>query len=172
MLDALNELGIVNNTIVVFPATMGRRSWNLGAAIPASSTVPISPAWRLSQNAVLRVLSGRVPAAKQSNEIVRITDIFTTLLKWTGADVPNDRTIDGMDQRAFLEGKEEKSAREGFPYRMGSTLHGVKWQNFKMRRYFQRNSLEPSQKLASPRIINLAVDPKERNPVDSPYIHS
>jgi arylsulfatase len=55
---------------------------------------------------------------------------------------------------------------------MGDTLYGAKWRNFKMAMYLQRSSLEPSQKLASPHIINLTVDPKERNAIDLPYIHS
>jgi arylsulfatase len=80
--------------------------------------------------------------------------------------------IDGVDQRAFLEGKQEGSARDGFPYWMGETLYGVKWRNFKMVMYLQRNSVEPSQKLASPHIVNLTVDPKERKAIDLPYMHS
>jgi len=32
-----------------------------------------------------------------------------------GAAIPNDRAIDGVDQSAFLLGKSEASAREGFP---------------------------------------------------------
>lgn len=98
--------------------------------------------------------------------------MFTTLLLWAGAGRPNDREIDGVDQRAFLEGRQQQSAREGFPYWMGETLYGVKWRNFKLLMYLQRSSLEPAQKLASPQIVNLIVDPKERKPVDLPYIHS
>jgi hypothetical protein len=31
--------------------------------------------------------------------------MFTTLVRWSGAEVPNGRVIDGVDQRAFFEGK-------------------------------------------------------------------
>jgi arylsulfatase len=55
---------------------------------------------------------------------------------------------------------------------MGATLYGVKWRNFKMLLYLQRTSMEPSEKLASPHIINLTVDPKERTAIDLPYMHS
>ena len=54
---------------------------------------------------------------------------------------------------------------------MGDTLYGVKWRNFKMVTYL-RTSLEPAQKLASPHIVNLTVDPKERKAIDLPYMHS
>ena len=96
---------------------------------------------------------GHVPAGKQSNDIVHITDMFSTLVRWAGAEVPTDRVIDGVDQRDFFEGKTAESARDGFPYWMGDTLYGVKWHNFKMVMYLQRSSLEPAQKLASPHIL-------------------
>jgi arylsulfatase len=115
---------------------------------------------------------GRVPAGKQSNDIVHITDMFTTLLRWSGADVPTDRVIDGVDQRSFIEGKQESSARDGFPYWVGDTLYGVRWRNFKMVLYLQKELTEPALKLATPHVINLIVDPKERKAIDLPYIHS
>jgi arylsulfatase A-like enzyme len=115
---------------------------------------------------------GKVPAGQVSNEIVHITDMYTTLLRWADADVPQDRVIDGVDQRAFLEGTLQKSAREGFPYWIGETLYGVKWQNFKLVMYLQKTLSDPSLKLATPYLINLTVDPKERKPFDFPYIHS
>ena len=33
--------------------------------------------------------------------------MFTKLVRWSGAEVPNGRVIDGVDQRAFFEGKQE-----------------------------------------------------------------
>jgi arylsulfatase len=55
---------------------------------------------------------------------------------------------------------------------MGETLYGVKWRNFKLSLYEQKFSSEPALKLSSPHIINLTVDPKERNAIDLPYMHS
>jgi arylsulfatase len=98
--------------------------------------------------------------------------MYTTLINWTGGKVPTDRMIDGLDQRNFFEGKEEKSAREGFPYWMGETMYGVKWQNFKIVFVNKRSFADPEQKLATPWIINLDVDPKEEKPYDYPYLHS
>jgi arylsulfatase len=62
-------------------------------------------------------------AGQLSDEIVHITDMFTTIIRWAGLEVPKDRVIDGKDQRDFLEGKQKKSSREGFPYWMGSTMY-------------------------------------------------
>jgi arylsulfatase len=53
----------------------------------------------LRSPAILRS-PGVVPAGVQSNEIVHITDLFTRLTRRAGAEVPADRVIDGLDQRA------------------------------------------------------------------------
>jgi arylsulfatase len=115
---------------------------------------------------------GKVPAKQESNEIVHITDMYTTLINWAGSKVPSDRVIDGQDQRNFFEGKQTKSAREGFPYWMGETMYGVKWQNFKTVFVVKRSFADPEQKLATPWMINLDVDPKEEKPYDYPYLHT
>lgn len=173
ILDTLKELGVDNNTVVVFSGDNGPEELEPWRGHPGffDGSYFTGMEGSLRTPCLVRY-PGRVPAAKQSNEIVHITDMFATLLLWAGAEAPNDRVIDGVDQRAFLEGKQDNSAREGFPYWMGDTLYGVKWRNFKMVMYLQRTSLEPSQKLASPHIINLTVDPKERNAIDLPYMHS
>jgi hypothetical protein len=85
---------------------------------------------------------------------------------------PTDRVIDGVDQRAFLEGKQKSSNREGFLYWMGDTLYGVKWQNFKMVFVLQQTLSDPALQLATPHLVNLDVDPKERKAYDYPYIHT
>lgn len=54
-------------------------------------------------------------AGSKHNEIMHITDLYPTLARIAGADVPEDRIIDGLDQVDFLTGKSEQSPREGFP---------------------------------------------------------
>jgi len=80
--------------------------------------------------------------------------------------------IDGVDQRAFLEGKQANSSREGFPYWLNSDLYGIKWRNFKMSFFEQKTLSAPALKLPTPHLINLDTDPKEREPYDYPYIHT
>jgi arylsulfatase A-like enzyme len=173
ILDTLKELKIDDNTVVVFSGDNGPEELEPWRGHPGffDGSYFTGMEGSLRTPCIVRY-PGRVPGSRQSNEIVHITDMFTTLLLWAGAEVPSDRMIDGVDQREFLEGIQDSSAREGFPYWMGDTLYGVKWRNFKMVLYQQRTSMEPSQKLANPHIINLIVDPKERNPIDLPYMHS
>jgi arylsulfatase len=173
ILDTLKALNVDDNTIVVFSGDNGPEELEPWRGHPGffDGSYFTGMEGSLRTPCLVRY-PGHVLAGRQSNEVVHITDMFTTLLRWSGADIPSDRVIDGVDQRAFLEGKEDTSARDGFPYWMGSTLYGVKWRNFKMVMYLQRSSLEPSEKLASPHIINLTVDPKERKAIDLPYMHS
>ena len=47
--------------------------------------------------------------------MVHEVDLYPTLAKIGGVEIPTDRAIDGLDESAFLLGKQEKSAREWFP---------------------------------------------------------
>ena len=115
---------------------------------------------------------GHVPAGQVSDEIVHITDMLPTLTGWAGLEMPKDRVIDGVDQRAFLEGKQKNSNRDGFLYWMNDTLYGVKWHQFKMVMVLQKTLTDPALHLATPHIINLDTDPQERKPYDYPYVHT
>lgn len=173
LLDMLKDLGVEDNTIVVLSGDNGPEDlepWR-GHSGFFDGSYFTGMEGSLRTPCIVRY-AGKVPANRQSNEIVHITDMFTTLLSWAGAEVPRDRVIDGVDQRRFFEGKQANSSREGFPYWMGETLYGVKWHDFKLVMYLQRTLTEPPQKLATPHLINLIADPKERKAVDLPYLHS
>jgi hypothetical protein len=51
-------------------------------------------------------------------------------------------------------------------------MYGAKWQNFKLVLIAQKYSTDAVAKLSAPRIINLVTDPKEREALDLPYMHS
>ena len=173
LLDHLKELGIDGDTIVVFSGDNGPEEMEPWRGHPGffDGSYFTGMEGSLRTPCLVRY-PGKVPPGARSNEIIHITDMFTTLLRWAGTDAPGDRVIDGVDQRAFLEGKQKNSAREGFPYWMGETLYGVKWRDFKLAFHMQKTLAEPAQKLATPYLINLIVDPKERKPFDFPYVHS
>lgn len=111
------------------------------------------------------------PTDKGFDEWIGIPHSYDEAL-WCGAEPPKDRIIDGLDQSAFFEGKTDTSAREGFPFWMGDRMYGVKWRNFKVVSVLQGTLSDPALDLATPHIINLDVDPKERKPYDYPYIHT
>jgi arylsulfatase len=173
LLDYLDELGVADNTIVVFSGDNGPDDllpWRGTSGFFEGSYFAGSEG-NLRTPCLVRY-PGKVPAGGESNEIVHITDMFTTLLRWAGSDIPKDREIDGKDQRAFLEGKQKESARDGFPYWMGKTLYGVKWHDFKMKLVDQKYMTDPAKNLPTPYLINLIADPKERNPLNFPHLHT
>jgi arylsulfatase len=173
LLDKLDALGLRDNTIVVFAGdngpeelllhrgTAGYWEGSYFTGMEGSLRTPCLVRW-----------PGRIPAGRQSNEIVHITDWFTTLLTMAGLPVPADRVIDGVDQSAFLYGQQEQSNREGFLFWNGPTLYGVKWHHFKLVLVQQQYLTEPALHLSSPHIVNLLVDPKEREPFNQRHPHS
>jgi arylsulfatase len=169
MLDGVDELGIRDNTIVIFTSDNGpefMRPWDGWAgpwrgqyftALEGGIRVPFIIRW-----------PGKVPAGTVSNEIVHGVDMFATLATLAGVDVPGDRPMDSLDQSDFFLGKSEKSAREGFPIWGADLLLAVKWRNWKLHFYKQDTMFEPPAKLGIPFIINLLTDPREEKPtVDS-----
>jgi arylsulfatase A-like enzyme len=173
LLDYLKSLGVDDNTIVIFSGDNGPEEmapWR-GTAGYFEGSYFTGMEGSLRTPAIVRY-PGHVPAGQKSNEIVHITDIFTTLVSWAGLEVPKDSVIDGVDQRAFFEGKQAASNRDGFLYWMGDVLFGVKWRNFKMVLVMQKTLSDPALHLTTPHLINLDTDPKEREPYDYPYVHT
>jgi arylsulfatase len=67
-----------------------------------------------------------------SDEIVHEMDLFPTLARVSGGEVPRDRVIDGVDMLDFLLGKKNKSGHDGFVVYMGNDIFGVKWRDWKL----------------------------------------
>lgn len=173
LLGQLEVLGVADDTIVVFFGDNGNEEFPLdrGTAGYWDGSYFTGMEAALRTPCLIRY-PGRVPPGKISNEIVHIADLFPTVLGWSGCEVPADRIIDGKDQRDFLEGRQETSNREGFLFWNGDTLYGVKWRHFKFSFYDQRYYTDPEHKLANPKIINLLVDPKERENYNYRFIHT
>jgi arylsulfatase A-like enzyme len=173
LLDQIDSLGIRDETIVIFAGDNGSEEMLLDrgssgfwdgsyfTGMEGSLRTPCIVRW-----------PGHVPAGRQSNEIVHVTDWFTTLLSMAGLQTPADRVIDGMDQSAYLYGQQEKSNREGFPYWVGPRLYGIKWQDFKLVLVKQKYFTDPALPLGFPHIVNLLVDPKEREPYNVRHLHT
>lgn len=162
ILDTIAELDIAGSTIVIFTSdngpedTMPWRGW----AGPWSGTYVTAMEGSLRVPFIIR-WPGKIPAGRVSNEMVHITDLFTTLAIMSGADVPADRAIDGVDQSAFLLGDQEKSAREFIAVFQGRELYAAKWRNYKAHFVWQERQYDPPQKLAVPRLIDLYSNPQE-----------
>ncbi len=99
----MDKLGIRDNTIVIFTSDNGPeffKPWDGWAgpwrgqyftALEGGIRVPFMIRW-----------PGKVPSGRVSNEIVHGVDMFATLAKIAGANVPNDRPMDSLDQSDFF----------------------------------------------------------------------
>ena len=166
ILDAIKEAGVEDNTIVIFTSDNGPEAthpWE-GDSGPWRGTYFTAMEDSLRAPFVIR-WPGKIPAGRVSNEIVHIVDLFTTLAHLGGAEIPQDRPIDGVDQMDFFLGKQEKSNREGFPAYVADRLQAVKWRNWKMHLIWQENMYDAPQRLPLPKIINLLTDLKEEHDV-------
>jgi arylsulfatase len=170
VVDALDELGIAGDTLLIFASDNGpefRRPWR-GTAGYWSGTYHTAMEGSLRAPCLVR-WPGRVPAGGVSNEIVHVTDLYATLARVAGAEVPADRAIDGVDQLDFLLGRRATSSREGFVFYIKTELRAVKWRHWKMHLVLEREPNEGPVHLETPFVFNLLQDPKEETDVGTEH---
>jgi len=173
LLDLLDELEVADDTLVVFAGDNGPEEILTWRGSPGfwEGSYFAGGEGNLRTPCIAR-WPGQIPAGKVSDDIMHITDWFTTLLHAAGVSEPDDRVIDGIDQLPWLTGATESSQRDGFIFWMGPEMYGVKWHNFKLTLVQQRYSTDAVGKLSSPHIINLITDPHEREPINAQHLHT
>lgn len=173
LLALLDELEVADTTLVVFAGDNGPEEVSTWRGTPGfwEGSYFAAGEGNLRTPCIAR-WPGHIPAGKVSDDLMHITDWFPTLLHAAGADLPDDRIIDGIDQLDWLTGATEASRRDGFIFWMGPAMYGAKWRNFKLALVQQKYSTDPVGKLSSPRIINLITDPQEREPFNAQHLHT
>ncbi len=171
LLDYLDELGIAGNTIVVFAGDNGAEDHMIGRGTAGffDGSYFSSAEGGIRTPCLIR-WPGKVATGRESDEMVHVTDMFTTLLGWVGCDAPQDRVIDGLDQGSFFLGEQGNSNREACIVWLNEELHAVKWNHFKISFKRQQHFHDPELPLGFARIIHLKEDPKEREPVNQQYV--
>lgn len=165
ILDAIDSLKLARDTIVIWASDGGaeaRRPWR-GTAGPWRGFYNTAMEGGIRTPFMIR-WPGRIPAGRVSNEIVHGTDVFPTIARAVGASVPSDRAIDGIDQLAFFEGRQETSNRDSFIYfAPGNVVRVVKWRDWKLHYQWQDEPGTPVQQTM--KLFNLRSDPKEETDV-------
>jgi arylsulfatase A-like enzyme len=180
LLDTLDELGIADNTIFIFTADNGPEAVEAGDTTLTVETAVQGSAgpWRGSLftgfEGALRVpfairWPDKIDAGQASNEIVHAMDLFPTLATLTGATVPDDRIIDGIDISEYLLGNDPHSGRDGFVVYMGNDIFGLKWRDWKLHFKEQEAWNSVLNTYTMPRLYNLMSDPQERDNVLFPH---
>ena len=163
VLDKLKELGISENTLVVWMSDNGPMyavhphggysllrggkgdTWEGGVRVPGLVWWP-----------------GTIDKGQEPIDIVQVTDMFTTAASIAGVknEIPNDRITDGVDQSALLLLGEGKSRRDYIFHYNKDKLEAVRKDQLKYR-------LKPEKPHYN--FYNIQHDPGERYPDFAKY---
>jgi len=137
VLDAIKEAGIEDNTIVMFlsdngPTVTGGSLDELYAGDVGPFRGELGDAYEGSIRTVGMVKWPKRIKPSVSNEMIAIHDFFPTLATIIGAKIPSDRPIDGVDQSAFLLGKQQTSNRDHLLTFIGDRLVAVRWNQWRI----------------------------------------
>jgi arylsulfatase A-like enzyme len=139
MLDALDELGVERDTIVVFASDNGPdgpAARSLGGDMPdMGSSGPYRGALGDVSEGSIRTAAiirwpGRI-TPRSSYAMFSIMDFFPTLAQIAGGKVPDDRPIDGVDQSDLLLGRGDTGRREHLLTFVGPELMAARWKQFR-----------------------------------------
>jgi arylsulfatase len=133
LLDAIKELGLAENTIVLFTSDNG--PWLVKGDM-AGTAGPLrggkGTAWEGGFRVPCILWGGRIPGGRESSELVASIDLMPTFARMAGAQPPTDRVIDGCDQGALLTGASAKSARDTFLFYAQDQLRAVRQGRWKL----------------------------------------
>lgn len=170
LLDAVRNLRIERDTIVVFASDNGPKiSLRQANRAFGGSTGPLRGGKGSAWEGGYRVPAiwwspGRLPAGRVSDALLTTLDILPTFAALAGAELPQDRVLDGVDQTALVTGVTEESARDTFYYYPRDRLAAVRSGPWKMllARGKPRWHWGPDRApIEAPLLYNLDVDPGE-----------
>jgi arylsulfatase len=181
VLKKLQEMGQLDNTIIAFTTDNGAET----ITFPDGGTTPFKggklTTWEGGMRAPLVVRwPGHIEPGTVKNHMFAALDWLPTLVDIAGGPKANElkaqiekgtypgiskTTLDGINQREYLEGKSEKSARDTFFYYSGKDPSAVRYKNWKM--YFAMVSDSPEGFLNGvipyhwTQVVNIKRDPFE-----------
>jgi arylsulfatase len=190
ILKAVDDLGIGNDTIVIYTTDNGphQNSW------PDAGTTPFRSEKNTNWEGAFRVpclirWPGRVQPGSVSNEIISGLDWLPTLMAAAGDPDIKQKLVrgghqaagktfkvhlDGYNQLAYLTGQQPNSARKQFFYfNDDADLVALRFENWKVVFEEQRATgtmriwAEPFTKLRVPKVFDLRSDPYERADITS-----
>ena len=137
ILDTLDEVGLRDRTLVIWTADNGapppRGTKHHGSFAPLAPRARYDAAEGGLRVPFIARWPGRIPAGVVNAEIATNMDLFTTLARLGGADIPRDRIIDGRDILPLLRNEPgAKSPHEAFFYYFGGQLQAVRSGKWKL----------------------------------------
>ena len=182
VLDALKELGVDDDTLLIFASDNGpqgetaREMGNQGTPDMGNSG-PFRGELGEATEGSIRTFSfirwpGHVKPDTTSSAMFSEMDFLPTFAAILGAKLPTDRPIDGVDQTDVLLGKSATGNREGLLTFIGADLVAARWKQWRF--YFtdvhptgdgpqrQPGMFSASAPMAGyPKVYNIQMDPHE-----------
>jgi uncharacterized sulfatase len=178
LLDTLEELGLDDNTLVIFTSDNGPwfggstgglrgmkgRSWEGGTRVPFVARYP-----------------GRIMPGILNDAPAAMIDVLPTIAAYAGLELPGDRVIDGRDIRGLFEDSQAQSPHEAIFTMRGSELATIRMGRWKLH---VRNpgsvpmadlSLEEKQNWVDPRGpdgVHIIAPAEQANPAQHPGVTS
>ena len=173
LLDALDELKLSGNTLVIYTSDNGpwnqdrytkRKKghpagsifWGEAGPLRNGKGSPYEAGYRLP--CIVR-WPGKVPANRVNDAIFATIDFMPTFAGLCGFELPKDRHIDGIDQADLLFGKRE-TGREFFYFNRAGVRKG-KWKYLKPDAHFHGYAVDDSRKKVD-ELFDLSSDLGER----------
>jgi arylsulfatase len=171
IVDAINEVGIEDNTIVILTGDNGAANYPSPGIVTGEVGGSNGP-WRgglstayeggMRTPAMIR-WPGTIAAEKVTDEIIADLDWYPTIAHLIGEEkrIPTDRPVDGINQANFLLGKQQKSARDYVVTYVGDTVFAVKWRNMKVHFATAEGTHSIVQTYTFPQVFDIQEDPSE-----------
>ncbi len=187
LLDKLDELGIADNTIVIYTTDNGAEkfTWPDGGTIPFRGEKGTTWEGGFRVPALVR-WPGVVKPGTIINDIFSMEDWMPTLVAAAGEPAvkeklkkgyrANGRTfkvhLDGYDQRDLLSGKGKGKRHEIFYFDAGGHLNALRYDDWKLSFTIQEGAINTAYRKTPswPLVVNLRMDPFEVSPDSAMYI--
>ena len=184
LLKKLEDLGVADNTIVVFTTDNGAEvlSWPDGGTIPFHGEKGTTWEGGFRVPALLR-WPGVVKPGTVINDIFSGEDWLPTFLAAAGVPDVKERLLqgykageksfkvhlDGYNQTALLSGKGEGKRHEIFYFDAGGNLNALRFNDWKLHFALQEGGINTAYRKTPswPVLVNLRMDPFERVPFES-----
>jgi len=178
LLALLDELGVADNTIVMFSTDNGAasNSWPDGGNHPFHGEKGVG-GWEGGFRVPMLVRwPGKIPAGTTTGEFMTMEDWLPTLMSLVGEknikeELLAGTTIGGRSYKVHLDGYDQsdlllnqgKSKRKEFYYFTETKFHGLRYGDWKLLFVDQEKWFRsPQLSLSTPIITNLKLDPFER----------
>ncbi|KAJ8252875.1 hypothetical protein GJAV_G00206540 [Gymnothorax javanicus] len=134
MMDAVERLGLAQNTLMYFTSDHGGHIEDADARGPRGGWNGIykggkgMAGWEggIRVPGVFR-WAGRLPAGVEIDEPTSLMDLYPTLVTLAGGQLPQGRVLDGHDLMPLMEGRVRRSEHEFMFHYCGSALNAVRW---------------------------------------------